>query len=251
MVSRARIQLDSRKSVPLFKGIICDDISEFKSHMPSQAVPSLTRTEAGDLLAAAHKGELARRPCGGPLSQTNTMRLVGNNRRCKITCKFAVLPQEIVRHVPREPRSKWDRNHAGHRSEDRLPSRGAGPLRNRLAAAPFDHAAGLPLGLRLRDHVGAAIRPPRDYAAGGRVELARGPDAPDRHVRPLTLRSRPSQRPHDPALEILDRHARAALRAAVAPPRPRLRRRGRAKGRGIALFRQPLRLPDQAARPPP
>src|SRR5260370_23131846 len=41
MVSMAGIRLDSCKSVRSFKGIICDDISEFESHMPSQAVPSL------------------------------------------------------------------------------------------------------------------------------------------------------------------------------------------------------------------
>jgi transposase len=41
VVSKARIRLDSRKSTRLFKGIICDDISEFESHMPSHAVRSL------------------------------------------------------------------------------------------------------------------------------------------------------------------------------------------------------------------
>src|SRR6516225_3028649 len=41
MVSVARIRLVSRKSPRLFKGIICDDISEFESHMPSHAVRSL------------------------------------------------------------------------------------------------------------------------------------------------------------------------------------------------------------------
>ena len=40
VVSLAGIRLDSRKSVRPFKGIICDDISEFESHMPSQAVRS-------------------------------------------------------------------------------------------------------------------------------------------------------------------------------------------------------------------
>jgi hypothetical protein len=40
MVSVARIRLVSRKSPRLFKGIIYDDISEFESHMPSQAVKS-------------------------------------------------------------------------------------------------------------------------------------------------------------------------------------------------------------------
>src|SRR5215831_12121572 len=38
MVSVARIRLVSRKSTRLFKGIICDDISEFESYMPSHAV---------------------------------------------------------------------------------------------------------------------------------------------------------------------------------------------------------------------
>ena len=38
IVSVAQIRLDSRKSVRSFKGIICDDISEFESHMASQAV---------------------------------------------------------------------------------------------------------------------------------------------------------------------------------------------------------------------
>src|SRR5262249_40623585 len=41
MVSVAKIRLDRRKSTRLFKGIICDDISEFESHMPSHAVGSL------------------------------------------------------------------------------------------------------------------------------------------------------------------------------------------------------------------
>src|SRR6516164_5224620 len=41
MVSVARIRLVSRKSTRLFKGIICDDISEFESYMPSHAVGSL------------------------------------------------------------------------------------------------------------------------------------------------------------------------------------------------------------------
>jgi hypothetical protein len=39
-ISMARIRVDSRKSVRPFKGIICDDVSEFESHMPSHAVRS-------------------------------------------------------------------------------------------------------------------------------------------------------------------------------------------------------------------
>src|SRR5262249_49747583 len=41
MVSLARVRLDPRKSVRPFKGIFCDDISEFESSHPSQAVPFL------------------------------------------------------------------------------------------------------------------------------------------------------------------------------------------------------------------
>jgi hypothetical protein len=38
MVSRAGIRLRSRESARAFKGIICDDVSEFESYMPSHAV---------------------------------------------------------------------------------------------------------------------------------------------------------------------------------------------------------------------
>src|SRR5262249_28404621 len=38
IVSAAGIQLRSRESARTFKGIICDDVSEFESYMPSHAV---------------------------------------------------------------------------------------------------------------------------------------------------------------------------------------------------------------------
>jgi hypothetical protein len=38
VVSMARIRLGSGESARAFKGIVCDDISEFESHVPSQAV---------------------------------------------------------------------------------------------------------------------------------------------------------------------------------------------------------------------
>src|SRR5262252_7738655 len=41
MVSVARIRLGSCESARAFKGIICDDVSEFESYMPSHAVGSL------------------------------------------------------------------------------------------------------------------------------------------------------------------------------------------------------------------
>ena len=47
-VSVARIPLVSRKSTRLFKGIICDDISEFESYMPSQPVGSPALLTTGD-----------------------------------------------------------------------------------------------------------------------------------------------------------------------------------------------------------
>src|SRR5262245_37630772 len=41
IVSAAGIRLDHRKSARPFKGIFCDDISEFESYIASQAVGSL------------------------------------------------------------------------------------------------------------------------------------------------------------------------------------------------------------------
>src|SRR6266436_7589520 len=41
VVSLAGIRLGSWESAQAFKGIICDDVSEFESHMPSHAVGSL------------------------------------------------------------------------------------------------------------------------------------------------------------------------------------------------------------------
>src|SRR6516162_7046756 len=43
VVSLAGIRLGSWESARAFKGIICDDVSEFESHMPSHAVGSLRR----------------------------------------------------------------------------------------------------------------------------------------------------------------------------------------------------------------
>ena len=40
VVSMAGIRLGSGESARAFKGIICDDISEFESYMPSHAVRS-------------------------------------------------------------------------------------------------------------------------------------------------------------------------------------------------------------------
>src|SRR5262249_40909126 len=59
IVSVARIRLDHRKSVRPFKGIICDDVSEFESHMPSHAVRSLWLIY-GTSKNARHSTRLAR-----------------------------------------------------------------------------------------------------------------------------------------------------------------------------------------------
>jgi hypothetical protein len=58
-IYEVRIRLDSHKSVRPFKGIICDDVSEFESHMPSQPVQSLEVT-SGAQKYPGHSRELAR-----------------------------------------------------------------------------------------------------------------------------------------------------------------------------------------------
>src|SRR6516162_9987599 len=64
IVSKARIRLDSRKSVRSFKGIICVDISEFESYMPRHAVSSLRSGERGN-------------PAGGPVGSRHRQQLNG------------------------------------------------------------------------------------------------------------------------------------------------------------------------------
>ena len=68
IVSAARIRLDPRKSVRSFKGIICGDISEFESYMPSQPVPPLramcaARQNLYDIPASCKLTDLS---CGYP-----------------------------------------------------------------------------------------------------------------------------------------------------------------------------------------
>src|SRR5260221_12538312 len=56
IVSKGRIRLDSGKSVRSFKGIICFDIAEFESYMPSHAVRSLGPIECNKMPAGARSG---------------------------------------------------------------------------------------------------------------------------------------------------------------------------------------------------
>src|SRR5262245_16869992 len=59
VVSLAGIRLGSWESARAFKGIICDDVSEFESHMPSHAVRSLWLIY-GTSKNARHSTRLAR-----------------------------------------------------------------------------------------------------------------------------------------------------------------------------------------------
>jgi hypothetical protein len=74
IVSKAKIRLNSRKSVRSFKGIICVDISEFESYMPSHAVRSLSDVTGCRLMA--HRVISLRRQigCCGQLLLAQTVR---------------------------------------------------------------------------------------------------------------------------------------------------------------------------------
>jgi hypothetical protein len=69
IVSVAGIRLDPRKSVRSFKGIICGDISEFASYMPSHAVGSLPANMPARChparFGALARGHAAAPPKGG------------------------------------------------------------------------------------------------------------------------------------------------------------------------------------------
>src|SRR5262245_40428380 len=55
-VSVARIRLGSWESARAFKGIICDDVSEFESYMPSHAVGSPPAKHAGAMFCLTSTG---------------------------------------------------------------------------------------------------------------------------------------------------------------------------------------------------
>jgi hypothetical protein len=77
MISVAKIRLDPPKSTRLFKGIICDDISEFESHMPSQAVESRQQRSPDTVVVISSDGKgdraveslEAKAPVGGLCSR--------------------------------------------------------------------------------------------------------------------------------------------------------------------------------------
>jgi hypothetical protein len=71
IVSVARIRLNPWKTVRPFKGIICDDISEFESYMPSQPVRSRgmalcgARGAAGDATGFVAENPIRHEQCVG------------------------------------------------------------------------------------------------------------------------------------------------------------------------------------------
>src|SRR6266511_563145 len=82
MVSVARIRLDSLKCMRLFKGIICDDISEFESSLSGrvgvkrfQTAPSILVFDATRRILASLRDRHFGPPmmgsggCGGPISR--------------------------------------------------------------------------------------------------------------------------------------------------------------------------------------
>src|SRR5262245_34442213 len=72
IVSVARIRLDSRKSVRPFKGIFCDDISEFESHMPSQPVRSLCARPERSAFESSHASQAVPSLRGNSGSRENS-----------------------------------------------------------------------------------------------------------------------------------------------------------------------------------
>src|SRR5262249_9684488 len=65
MVSVARIRLGSCESARAFKGIICDDISEFESYMPSHAVRYPSSRWGEDQCCAGGRPRTSSRSCSG------------------------------------------------------------------------------------------------------------------------------------------------------------------------------------------
>jgi len=74
-VSGYEIRLNRRKSARLFKRIVCADISEFESHMPSHAVrsPATLHRQTIQTGSKAHGPAFARRPDFGEQPNTSVV----------------------------------------------------------------------------------------------------------------------------------------------------------------------------------
>jgi hypothetical protein len=77
IVSKARIRRDQRKSVRPFKGIFCDDISEFESSHPSHAVGSLPANKLSAVHARMSRGTL---PYSWSIIGRHAMHFLDNQR---------------------------------------------------------------------------------------------------------------------------------------------------------------------------
>src|SRR5262249_31517082 len=97
IVSAAAIRLDHRKSVRPFKGIFCDDISEFESYMPSQPVRSLHRRSCSQEFAR-HSRELATRSKGKDMAYSR------NPGDCAITAAARAAENQYPAKVSRHSR---------------------------------------------------------------------------------------------------------------------------------------------------
>ena len=128
MVSLARIRLASRKSPRIFKRIICDDVSEFESHMPSQAVGSLWTMSSLQEHAHHHhhsRRARARRICGSQITAfpALTAREVGSSAEYPVPVRPR-RPSQLI--IPGQDRGadagrRRDRGVVGDRRRDTSP----------------------------------------------------------------------------------------------------------------------------------
>jgi hypothetical protein len=95
VVSTSGIRLGSEESARAFKGVICDDISEFESHMPSHAVGlPQRRCEPRAVPGRAASAYRSYRLGTDEFAEAKNYRGI-----CKIVRRRQILPQQILRHL--------------------------------------------------------------------------------------------------------------------------------------------------------